>query len=110
MQHVPELLCQPNDLILENNAPSLVKIMQAHDRGENLDASLWRDLPYNEIEHNPFHEKGLDLADLPRIAKMLNEGMSELNDQIEREKIARQVSKTPDLSEAPNLVETSAPK
>lgn len=104
LQHLPELVCKPNDLVLENNAPSLVKIMQAHDRGENLDASLWRDMPYNDIEHNPFHEKGLDLADLPRIAKMMNEGMEELQTQIEAEKRARNTPKTPDQSETPTPV------
>lgn len=106
MQRVPELLCEPNQLVLENNAPSLAKIMLAHESGRPIDATLIRDYPYNEIENNPFHEKGLDLADLPRIAKELGETKEALEKDIANQKLARTQEKAPNMSEPPEKVET----
>lgn len=107
MQHVPELLCKPNQLVLQNNAPSLAKLMAAQEQGRPLDASLIRNLPYNDIENNPFHEKGIDLADLPRIAKDLEVTKAELESAIENEKLASKRAKGPDQSQAPESVDIS---
>lgn len=104
MHQVPELYCEPNDYVVPDNAPSLAKIMLAHEKGQPLDATLINDLPYNEFENNPFHEKGLDLADLPRIARELNTGLKDLETQLENDKLAKQRVKAPDHSEEPESV------
>lgn len=104
--HVPELLCEPNTLVLPNAAPSLAKIMAAHEAGKPIDASLMRDAPYNDIEHNPFHEKGLDLADLPRIAKEIGSTKEAIEADIQALKRAKNQTKTPDQSQAPEQVST----
>lgn len=106
MQHVPELLCKPNQLVLQGQAPSLAKIMAAHEQGRPIDASLMRDLPYNDIENNPFLEKGIDLADLPKIARQLDSDYKDLQTAMENEKLAKQTAKGPDNSEAPESVPT----
>lgn len=104
MHYVPELYCEPNDYVVPDSAPSLAKIMLAHEKGQPIDATLINDLPYNEFENNPFHEKGLDLADLPRIAKDLDVGLKDLETQVENEKLAKRRAKAPDQSEATESV------
>lgn len=102
-----ELLCEPNQLVLQDSAPSLAHIMMAHDQGQPIDATLINDLPYNEFENNPFHEKGLDLADLPRIAREVGEGLKQVEDQIQHEKMAKRRAAGPGQEQPPEQVPTA---
>lgn len=86
--------CERNQCLPRDRVPSLFKIMQQFERG-NGDLSLVRDLPFNDLENNPYLNRGLDLADLPDLAAETGEMLDEVKDHVEKAKLAKQSKETP---------------
>lgn len=80
---------QEASVLLPDRVPTLAKIAEMFISGRPIDASLNRNLGYNEIEGNPMLAKGLDLADVPKIAKQVGVSLQEAADAIEQAKIAK---------------------
>lgn len=70
--------------LLPNRVQSLEKLMSQFLSGRPVDQSLVKNLPYNDIENNPYFRKGLDLCDLPTIAREVDVTLQEATEQIQR--------------------------
>lgn len=88
--------------VLPSRVPKLKTIMETFLSGRPLDSSLDQHLGYNPIENNPLLAKGVDLADLPKIAKSVGQTMEEVNNAVENAKV--QASKNKEGSQVSNPV------
>lgn len=75
--------------LLPDRVPTLAKIAAQFISGRPIDASLNRNLDYNDIEGNPMLAKGVDLADVPKIAKAVGATLEEATEQIQQSRIAK---------------------
>lgn len=97
-------------VLLPNRVPSLLKIAENFISGRPIDQSLQRNLDYNPIEGNPMLQKGIDLADVPKIAKSVGQTLEEATEAINQAKVAKGTQKQVDnpASEVPVKVETAS--
>lgn len=91
-------------LLLPDRVFPLSKIMQQFLTGRPIDSSLQKNLPFNTIENNPLYQKGVDLCDLPHIAKEVNQTLEDVNSAVEKAKLAKANIAPPD-QEPPTKVE-----
>lgn len=82
-----------NQCLPKDRVPSLFKIMQQFERG-NGDMSIVRDLPFNELENNPYLLRGLDLADLPDLASETGEMLEDVKKKVDEAKLAKKSKET----------------
>lgn len=75
--------------LLPDRVPSLLQIAEQFISGRPIDQSLNRNLGYNDIECNPMLAKGVDLADIPKIAKAVGETLQDAVDAVEQAKVAK---------------------
>lgn len=76
--------CIPPDRI-----PKLADIVAAFTSGRPIDANLQRHLDYNDLEYNPVLEKGVDLADLGKIAKQVKRTKVQVQEELDKAKLAQ---------------------
>ena len=63
---------------------TLQQLVEMVTTGRPIDNSLVRNLEYNDFENMPLFKKGLDLADISRIAKENGATLDQLQDEIDK--------------------------
>lgn len=76
-------------VLLPDRVPTLAKIAEQFISGRPIDQSLNRNLGYNEFENNPLLQKGIDLADIPKIAKKVGATLEEATEQIKQAQVEK---------------------
>lgn len=89
---------EERNLILPDRLPKLSDIVAMFVQGRPIDANLQRHLDYNELERNPVLQKGVDLADIDKIAKATKMTLDQVQEELERAALAKQ-SKTEQLQD-----------
>lgn len=81
-------------ILPSSRVTTLNDIVKMFSTGRPIDANLERHLDYNDIEDHPFYRKGIDLADLGKIAAEVGASTEQLEKEIEAAKLAQIDKKT----------------